>query len=130
MAYSDSGFSRTCAASSSKVISMPGIETSRNEFRFRVKSPRKFDKRSFRRTDIGKKHLRGKSCATLIVGCPKGHWHPRSRKGKQCDVGLQTQAVRFNKDCYDKDDVKIWIRRNICVKQPGLCKGVVPLRAR
>lgn len=50
----------------------------------RLKSPKKFAKKSFRVIDPGRKgHTK------FIVACPKGEW---SRKRKRCKVGMQKQA--------------------------------------
>lgn len=53
--------------------------------RIRVKSPSKFDKRSLRIKDVGRKGY-----TKIIVGCPKGKYDP---KKKRCKVGTQTQAI-------------------------------------
>lgn len=53
----------------------------------RVESPRRFDKRSMRVKKIGTHGTK------IVVGCPKGHWHPKGRKGGKCDVGMQVQSV-------------------------------------
>ena len=53
--------------------------------RQRVKSPKKFDKRSLRIKDVGRP-----GGTKIIVGCPKGKYDP---KRKRCKVGTQTQAI-------------------------------------
>jgi len=53
--------------------------------RTRVKSPKKFDKRSFRTIDPGRpKHT------LLVIGCPRGKY---DAKKKKCKVGTQVQAI-------------------------------------
>lgn len=55
----------------------------------RVKSPGKFDKRSFRTKDVGRKGY-----TKIIIGCPKGKY---DAKKKKCKVGTQTQAVLMSR---------------------------------
>ena len=57
----------------------------------RKKAPWLFDKRSLRTISTGNRGVK------RVIGCPRGHWHPRRPKGKQCDVGTQTQAVLIPK---------------------------------
>lgn len=38
------------------------------------------DRRSIRRKD-SRRHK-------MLFACPRGHWHPRARRGRQCDVGM------------------------------------------
>ena len=53
--------------------------------RKRIKSPAKFDKRSFRIKDVGRpEHHK------IIIGCPKGKY---DAKKKRCKVGTQVQAI-------------------------------------
>ena len=56
----------------------------------RKKHPRNFDGRSFR-TKSPNDNTR------IIVGCPKGHFHPKRKKNKQCDVAMQMQSFRKRK---------------------------------
>jgi hypothetical protein len=62
------------------------IERTKNWIRKRLAPPSKFAKKSFRTIVLpgGKQ---------LVVGCPKGHWHP-GRKRK-CDVGMRKQSLRI-----------------------------------
>ncbi len=61
------------------------VHITKNYKRTRVKSPKKFDKRSIRTKDVGRKgHTK------IIVGCPKGHYNA---KAKKCKVGTQVQAI-------------------------------------
>jgi len=55
--------------------------------RIRVKSPKYFDKRSFRIKDIGRPGF-----TKIIVGCKKGKF----KKGR-CTIGTQTQAVLLSR---------------------------------
>ncbi len=100
---------------------MPGIERARSQYRFRVKNPKEFDKRSFRVKPIGRTKHHGEPCVSIIVGCPKGKWDSEK---EECKVGTQMQALRFERDCFDKQGVKSWIKRNICKKKPSLCRGM------
>ena len=53
--------------------------------RKRIKSPKLFDKRSFRIVDVGRpEHHK------IIIGCPKGKY---DAKKKRCKVGMRLQAV-------------------------------------
>ena len=53
--------------------------------RVRIKSPKKFDKRSFRIKDVGRpEHTK------IVIACPKGKY---DAKKKRCKVGMQLQAV-------------------------------------
>ena len=53
--------------------------------RKRIKSPTKFDKRSFRIVDVGRpEHHK------IIIGCPKGKYDSKKR---MCKVGTQVQAI-------------------------------------
>jgi len=56
----------------------------------RVKSPKAFDKRSFRLKSLPKG-------VKLTIACPKGKWDPSKPKGRECKVGSQTQSVMFPK---------------------------------
>lgn len=51
--------------------------------RYRVKSPKAFDPRSFRIKEVDEK-------TKLVIGCPKGKYSPT--RGK-CKVGTRVQAV-------------------------------------
>ncbi|MBA7623842.1 hypothetical protein ES703_31241 [subsurface metagenome] len=53
--------------------------------RTRIKDPKKFDKRSLRIKDVGRKGF-----TKIIVGCPRGKY---DSKRKRCKVGTQVQAV-------------------------------------
>lgn len=44
-----------------------------------TKAWRRVDRRSIRTVKV-----RGGS---ILVGCPRGHWHPQKRRGRKCDVG-------------------------------------------
>lgn len=55
--------------------------------RERVKSPTAFDRRSFRTKRVGSRGT------MIVVGCPIGHWHPKRRGRKKCDVGMQSQTI-------------------------------------
>lgn len=57
--------------------------------RIRIKSPKIFDKRSFRIKDVGREGF-----TKIIIGCPRGKWDD---KKKRCKVGTQTQAVLLNR---------------------------------
>jgi len=78
------------------------FEVTKNEIRYRVKSPRKFSKKSFRRKRIS----RGVS---LVVGCPKGEYSSRI---KRCKVGTQVQAVRFDRDYFTTKKARKWIEKH------------------
>lgn len=53
--------------------------------RIRIKSPKKFDKRSFRIKDVGRPgHTK------IIIGCPIKKY---DAKKKRCKVGMRLQAV-------------------------------------
>ena len=55
--------------------------------RHRLQSPIRFDPRSFRTVDVGRKgHTK------LIVACPKGEY-----VGGRCRVGTQTQAILYTR---------------------------------
>lgn len=94
---------------------MPRLDESRGEWRFRVKDPDGFDRRSLRT-----KKLPSKSKAiNIIVGCPKGHYNSMSKK---CGVGTQTQAYRFKKERFNKSDAERWLRKNVCPRNPKVCR--------
>lgn len=57
------------------------IHVTKTECRKRVKSPKKFDKKSFRSKRVSKR-------TRLIVACPKGKF----KKGR-CSVGMQLQSI-------------------------------------
>ena len=57
--------------------------------RIRVKSPKLFDKRSFRIKDIGRKGF-----TKLVVACKKGDY---DSKRKRCKTSMKTQAILLNK---------------------------------
>ncbi len=57
--------------------------------RVRVKNPKKFDRRSFRIKDVGRKGF-----TKIIIGCPKGKY---DAKKKKCKVGTKTQAILLNR---------------------------------
>lgn len=63
-----------------------GIDCKANTCRERLAPPGQFDRRSFRM-----KRLKGGRM--LAVGCPRGHYHPRWRGLKKCDVGLRAQSL-------------------------------------
>jgi hypothetical protein len=65
------------------------IEYTKRYKRIRVKSPKKFDRRSFRTKDVGRKGF-----TKIIVACPKGKYNARK---KVCKVGTQTQAILLNR---------------------------------
>lgn len=50
--------------------------------RERLESPKKFDPRSFRTLARGK--------ARVVVGCPKGHWDPKTSR---CKTSMKAQAI-------------------------------------
>lgn len=58
--------------------------------RVRQADPRKFDRRSFRTKPSGKFGVK------VVVGCPKGRWHPKA-KGKQCDTAMRIQSILMPK---------------------------------
>jgi hypothetical protein len=62
-----------------------GIDCKANTCRERLAPPARFESRSFRM-----KRLKGGRM--LVVGCPRGHYHPK-RRGKKCDVGLLAQSL-------------------------------------
>lgn len=78
------------------------FEVTKNEIRYRVKTPRKFSRKSFRRKRIS----RGVS---LVVACPKGEY---SSKAKRCRVGMKGQAVRFDRDYFTLKQAKRWVTRH------------------
>jgi len=79
------------------------IETKKSEYSIRVRSPKKFDKRSIRTKVTKKKGL------NIIVGCPKGKYDASKEK---CKVGMKPQAFRFKKKRFDKDDVRAFGKRH------------------
>ena len=81
---------------------MPGFDVTENEIRYRVKSPREFSKKSFRRKRIS----RGVS---LVVGCPKGEYSSRI---KRCKVGVKGQSLRFDRDYFTLAEAKKWVSRH------------------
>jgi len=93
---------------------MPRIDESKGEWRFRIKEPSDFDRKSIRT-----KALPSKSKAiNILVGCPKGHYNTRTKK---CSVGTQTQAYRFKKCKFSRSHAKAWIRQNVCPRNPKVC---------
>lgn len=78
------------------------FEVTTNEIRYRVKSPRKFSKKSFRRKNISKG-------VSLVVGCPKGKY---SSKAKRCKVGTRAQALRFDRDHFTLAEARRWVARH------------------
>jgi hypothetical protein len=78
------------------------LDATANEIRYRVRSPAKFDKGSFRYKKI-------KSGISIIIACPKGQY---SKRSKTCRVGTQVQAVRFDKAKFTKAKAKKWVRKH------------------
>jgi len=68
------------------------IEKTKTTCRKRIVDPKKFDKRSFRTKDVGRKGF-----TKIIVACPKGEYNARK---KRCSVGMKTQSIikKKNKD--------------------------------
>jgi len=102
---------------------MTGMDESKGEWRFRIKEPSDFDRKSIRT-----KALPSKSKAiNILVGCPKGHYHPnimfKGKRGK-CDVGTQTQAYRFKKNKFSRSHAEGWVRRNVCPRNPKVCRSL------
>lgn len=65
------------------------IEKTKKYVRVRLRSPKLFDKRSFRTIDPGRKGY-----TKLVVACPKGKYDKRKKK---CKVGMKAQALLLNK---------------------------------
>jgi hypothetical protein len=51
----------------------------------KVERKEAFDPRSFRWKQRGS--------AWVLVGCPRGNWRPRRKRGNQCAVGLRAYAI-------------------------------------
>jgi hypothetical protein len=60
----------------------------------RKRNPKQFDPRSFR-VKTSKK-----GCVKVTLGCPKGHYHPKKKGKRKCDVKLKVQKVMLKKTCY------------------------------
>ncbi len=64
---------------------MPKRKSRARYKRTRVKSPKLFDKRSFRVVDVGRpEHHK------IIIGCPRNKY---DAKRKRCKVGTQVQSI-------------------------------------
>ena len=85
--------------------------TGPTEIGCRIKNPKKFDKRSFRRKPVGKSKT-----VALVVACPKGKFDPKKTlkvrgrrvKGK-CKVGMRVQSIRFKRNKFTVPQAKRWV---------------------
>ena len=62
---------------------MPKVHITKNYRRYRQKSPKRFDKRSFRVKQVSKK-------TKIILACPKGKWSPKTNR---CKGNMQVQSI-------------------------------------
>lgn len=66
---------------------MPRIDITKNFCRKRIRSPKQFDRRSFRVVKPNKNTF-------ITTACPKGKYNPKT---KRCKVGLKTQSIAKRK---------------------------------
>lgn len=78
------------------------VEEKPNEIWVRVKSPARYDPKSFRRITLSKE-----KGIHAVVACPKGQF-----KGGKCQVGTEIQAYRFEKDKWTKSEAKKWVKEH------------------
>jgi len=95
------------------------VETTPNEIRIRVKSPDKYDPKSFRYITISEdKGIKA------VIGCPKGKF-----KGGKCEVGTEIQSYRFDKEKWSKSEAKKWVEEHKkALIQADLTKATTILR--
>lgn len=85
----------------SKKVSGKKFDLTKNEIRYRLKNPERFDPDSFRRKKISKG-------VSLLIGCLEGKF----KKGK-CQAGTQRQAIRFDRSEFTPKQAAEWIDKNL-----------------
>lgn len=78
------------------------MEVTEDYIRYRVVSPQKFSKESFRTIILStKKHIKA------VVGCPKGYY---DKTRGICRTGVRIQSFLFDKKYWSKSEVKKWVK--------------------
>lgn len=85
------------------------IDTKPNELRFRMQNPNKFDRDSFRRKQITKG-------VSIILGCPKENG--TSFWDGKCRGAMETQALRFSREYFTKQEAAQWISKHTQYRNP------------
>ena len=83
-----------------KKVKGKDLDIKPKEIRYRLISPDKFDKDSFRRKEIT-------PGVSIVIACTKGSF----KKGK-CKTGTKPQALRFDRDKFTPEKAVTWINQN------------------
>lgn len=84
----------------SAIIEGRKCELVKNYYHCRLKPKEYFDKRSFR-------VVTPREGVRLTIGCKKGHWNPKGKKGEQCGIGTEAQSIMYHKRLYAEEGIKL-----------------------